>query len=81
MSSDGIENLLIESVAEVGVVFSTDRNQRLEGFQCLDRSFEADRSWFDIVLAGGLGDDRADEIVGEDVSPDLFPDYLRCFAS
>ena len=62
-------------------MFALDGDHRLEGFQRLDRSLEADRSRFDAVFAGGLGDDRADEIVGQDVRPDFLPDQFRCLAA
>ena len=48
---------------ETGVTLTLESNQRLEGIQCLNRSFEADRSRFPIVFSGPLGDDRADQIV------------------
>jgi len=37
----------------------------LKGFQRLNCSLEADRSWFDAVFGSDLRHDRADEIVGE----------------
>ena len=54
--------LQIEASAVRCVTFALNRKQRLKCFQCLDRSFETDRSQFDLVFAGRLGDDRADEI-------------------
>ena len=56
-------------------------NQWLKGFQGLECAFEADRSWKHIVHGRGLSDDRADEIVGQDVRPNFLANELRCFAS
>ena len=72
---------MIEASAVRRVMFALNRHQRLERFQCLDRSLEADRSRFDIVFAGRLGDDRADEIVGQDVRPDFLPHQFWCLTS
>ena len=59
MSCDGVENVFIENLATHGVTVSLNCDQWLKCFQELNRSFETDRSWFDIVLAGRLGDDGA----------------------
>ncbi len=56
-------------------------DERLKRFECLQGSFETYRSRLDIVLHGGLRHDRPDEIVGEDVRPDLFVNKLGRFAS
>ena len=42
-----------------------------ECFQRLQSAFETDRAWQQAVLRRSLSHDRADEIVGQDVSPDL----------
>ena len=73
VGSDGIKDLLVEVHTERSVTFTLEGNQRLEGIQCLDHSFEADRSRFHIVFAGRLSDDRADQIIREDMRPDLLP--------
>ena len=73
VGSDRIKNLLVEVHSESSVTFTQECNQRLECIQCLDYTFEADRSRFPIVFAGGLGDDRADQIVSQDVRPDFLP--------
>lgn len=62
-------------------MLALNRNQRLKCLQRLDRSFEADRSRVDVVFAGGLGDDGADEVVSQNVRPDLLPNQLRCLAA
>ena len=56
-------------------------NQRLKCFQCLNGSLEADSTGFESVLVGGLCDDRADEIVSQDVRPDLLPHEFWCLAT
>ncbi len=48
--------------------------------QRLDRSLETDRSGVETVFGCGLGDHRANEIVGQDVRPDFLAHQLRCFA-
>ncbi len=45
--------------------------ERLKRFQGLARAFEADGTGQEVVLGRRLGDDRADEIVGQDVRPNL----------
>lgn len=62
-------------------MLSSDRNQRVEGFQRLDRPLETDRSRFDAVFGGGLSHDRTDQIVGQNVRPEFLPDKFRCLAS
>lgn len=69
MSSNGIKDLLLEVHTESSVTFTLEGNQRLESIQCLDYSFEADRSRLHIVFAGGQGDDRADQILRHDQQP------------
>ena len=81
VSCHGVEQLLVETSPVHYVTFALNCNQRLERLQCLDRSLEADRSWFNVVFAGGLGDDGADEIVGQDVRLDLLSHQLRRLAA
>lgn len=50
---------------------------RLEGFQWLDRALEADRAGREVVLRGGLGDHRVDEIVGQHMPPDFLASEFR----
>ena len=73
MTCDGIKQVLVENQAELRVMGALDSDQRLEGFQCLDCTLEADRSWIDSSLDCCLSDDRADEIVGEQVRPYFLP--------
>src|SRR5215475_4049 len=70
----GIQHLLVQSAAAFGIVARPQRDHRLERFERLDRSLEADRSGFEAVFAGGLCDDGADQVVTENMCPQLFPD-------
>ena len=81
MGCDGVEQLLVESPAECRVTITLERNQWLERFECLDRSLEADRPWFDTVFAGRLGEDGANEIVSQNVRPDFLSHRLRRLAA
>ena len=81
MKCDGVEQLLVEDGAERGVTASLKVDQRLKRFQRLERPFEADRSRLHAVLRRRLGHDRADEIVGQDVRPDLLADEFRRLAA
>ena len=56
-------------------------NHRLEGFERLQRPFEADRSRCHHVFAGCLGHDGSDQIVGQYVRPDFLANQLRGFAT
>jgi hypothetical protein len=61
-------------------MLALDGNHRLEAFHRLNGSLEVDRSRFDAVFCCGLGYDRAVEIVGQDMRPDLLPNQFRCLA-
>jgi len=81
MGCDRFEQLVTELRAEARVLLAPDGNHRLEGFERLNGPFEADRSWFDAILGCGLRHDRADEIVGQDVGPNLFTHEFRRLAA
>ena len=81
VDGDRVEQVLVEDLAEGRVVFALESNHWLKGFECLDRSLEADRSRFDAVFGCGLSHDRTDEIVGQDVRPEFLPDKFRCLAA
>ncbi len=57
-----------------------NRYHRLERFECLNSSFEADGSWVDALFGCGLSHYCADQIVGQDVRPDFLPNKFWCFA-
>jgi hypothetical protein len=56
-------------------------DQWLKRFQCLNGSLEADGTGFESVLVCGLRDDGPDEIVSENVRPDLFAHEFRRLAT
>jgi hypothetical protein len=64
---NGIQHLLVEPAAAFGIIARLQRHHRLERFERLDRSLETDRSGFEAVLAGGLSDDRADQVVSQNM--------------
>lgn len=76
MDDDGIEQLFEETLPERGVALSLHGDHRLEGFQCLDRALEADRARLNAVLRCRLGNDCADEVIGQNVCPDLLTHQL-----
>ena len=81
MCNDGIEQLVVKCRPNSGAVLGFARDQRLEGFERLDGALEADGPWFDAMLDGGLGHDRSDQIVGQDVRPNLLAHQFWCLAS
>lgn len=52
-------------------------NQPLKLFEELKRTFEAYCSRSNAMLGCGLGHERSDEVVSENVRPDFFPNQLR----
>ncbi len=54
MYNNGVEQLLVNRRANARVVLGFEGNQRLEGFERLDRALEADGPWFDPMLDGSL---------------------------
>ena len=81
MTCDAIKQVLIEVHAECRVVFAHDINRWLKPLQRLEGAFETDRARLDIMLGCRLGHDRSEEIVSEDVCPELFANKLRRLAS
>lgn len=84
VGSDRVKNLLVEVPAESRVTFTLKCNQRLEGIQCLDHTFEADRSRFPIVFTGRLGDENPailrlaeTDVSGIASAPVLIPDQNK----
>src|ERR1700732_1770286 len=78
---DRIEEVLVEHPAECRVAFTFQGDHWLKGFECLDRSLEADRAWFETMSRRGLGHDRADEVVSQDMRPEFLSDKFRRLAS
>ena len=58
-----------------------EAQQWLECLQHLHRSLETDFSRLDFSLSGSLRHDGPNQVEGQDVSPNLFPDKLRRFAT
>src|ERR1051326_8354574 len=79
MSGDGTEQVLVERQLMYDVI-CLNCNHLLKGFQRLNGPFETDRSRQEIVRRRRLSHDRANQIVGQDVSPDLLAHQLRCLA-
>ncbi len=53
------------------IAVTLNGEERLKRPQCLDRALNADCSWLDAVVGRRLSDYVADEIVSQNVSPDL----------
>jgi hypothetical protein len=60
VDGDRVEQVFIDDPAECAVVFALESNDRLEGFERLDRSLETDRSRFDPVFGCRLSDNCSD---------------------
>ena len=73
MCGDGIEELLVQLSPVQSITVTLDGEEWLERFQRLDRTLEADRSRLNAVLGRRLSHDRADEVVSQNVSPELLP--------
>jgi len=78
---NGIEQAMVEDLAEGRVVLTSEGNHGLKGFERLKCSLETDRSRFDAMFGSGLCRDRSDEVVGQDVRPEFLPDQLWCLAA
>src|SRR5262245_62457461 len=55
MRGDGVEEVLIHAQALGCITGSAKLNQRLEGFQGVHGTLEADGPWHDVVFGRGLG--------------------------
>lgn len=65
MGGDGVEQMVVDGLTEDGPAMRHQGDHWLKGFERLDRFFEADRAGLDPMLAGRLGDDGADEVIGQ----------------
>ena len=61
-------------------MFTLQRDHRLKRFQGLDGALEANRARFEIVLVRRLSDDRANEVAGQDVCPQLLANHFGSLA-
>ena len=77
MCCDGIEQLFVEIKSFFAVTLSVHSDQRLKGLECLNGTLETDCAGFKLMRVGGLCNDRADQIVRENVRPGLLPTNLR----
>jgi len=68
--------MLVKYVAMDRVVFTSHCDHWLKGLERLDHSLEADRPGLDAVPGRRLSRDRTDEIVSQNMCPDLLPDKL-----
>lgn len=71
MGSHSVQQLVISMESMLRVAISLHGMQWLQRFQCLHRSFETDRSRFDVVFGCRLSHNGADQIVSENVCPDF----------
>ena len=72
VGGDGIKQLLIQIHPNCCIPLALNRNHRLEGFEGLNCAFEADGAGLDLLFRGGLRDDNANQVVGQDVGPHFF---------
>ena len=63
------------------ITVTLDGEERLERFQRLDRTLKADRSRLNAVLGRRLSHNGADEVVSQNVSPELLPYQLGRLAT
>ena len=63
------------------IAVTLNGEERLERVQRLDRALKADGSWLDAVYGRGLRYHGTNEVVSQNVSPDLLPDELWCLAT
>jgi hypothetical protein len=64
---DSVEQLFVKSLAKLSVMLTLQCDHRLESLQGLERAFETDRTWLKCVFGRSLSNDRANEIVGQNV--------------
>ena len=81
MAGDGIEPVVAQAQAVCGLPRGSELQQRLENFQGLQRTREADRPRRYGVSRRGLGHHRADEVTGQEVRPHLLAHQLRRLAT
>jgi hypothetical protein len=73
---DGPQDSLIQGIQVLDSTIRLLADHRLKGHQHLERRFETDGSRRDSVLAGRLSHDRTDQVVSQDVRPNLLADKL-----
>jgi hypothetical protein len=73
---DGPQHLLIQGFQVFDSTMCLLADHGLKGHQHLERRLETDGSRRDSVLAGRLSHDRTDQVVSQDVRPNLLADQL-----
>jgi hypothetical protein len=81
MDGDGLEYLSIQRFSVAKTAVCSVSNQGLEGLEDLERRLETDGSRWDSIPAGCLSHEGPDQIVGQNVCPNLLPDQFRCLAT
>lgn len=81
VDGDGVQQLMLQAQAICGVMGGAKLDQRLKRFQGLHGALDANRAWQEVIFCRGLSDDRADEIVGHDMRPDLLVHQLGRLAA
>ena len=81
MLCNGLEQVSIQLLAVRESAISLAGNHGLKGFESLKRCLEADGSWGNGMLDGGLGHDGADQVVSQHMRPNLLPNELGSFAA
>ncbi len=76
VTSNGVQQVLVEGDAEGGIAMALASIHRLKGFQRLQRTFEADGARFNLVPCGGLRHEGANQVVRQDLRPELLSDQL-----
>ena len=71
VTGDAPKHVVVELCAKRPVVLSSKGDHWLKSFQCLECSFETDGARVDAYSSCGLGHDRADQIVSQDMCPYL----------
>ncbi len=59
---------------------NTNEPHRLKRFQGLDGALEADRTWFEMVFVRCLSDDRANQVIGQDMCPQFLANQFGSLA-
>lgn len=76
VSSHGIEQCLEEVLTMMTATCFGKRDERLEGLECLQRAFEAQRPRLDIVFLCSVSHGRSSQVVRQQVCPDFLADQV-----
>ena len=81
LTGDAVEQLMIEQHSMNCASMLLVIDQPLKLFEELKRPLEANRSWLNLMFRCCLRHDHTDEIVSENVRPNLLTHEFRCFAT